>query len=144
MAGLFYGYAGSVLPGLRGADDRVAVDAMQRFNVAIQNGLFGLIFLGALIASGLAVYQNADRRSVFVPTLVALVLYALTLLITFAVNIPLNNRLAAAGPVHRIADPRAVRAAFFGRWTRWHALRTLTCAGAFAAACWALVQHGGN
>jgi uncharacterized membrane protein len=144
MAGLFYAYAGSVMPGLRGADDRTVVDAMQRFNTAIQNGLFLLLFLGALGSTGVAavLHTGAARRPVFVPVVVALVLYALTLLITFAVNIPLNNRLAQAGPAQRLADPGAVRTAFYGRWVRWNIVRTLACAGAFGAMCWALVQYG--
>lgn len=144
MAGLFYAYAGSVMPGLRTADDRTVVDVMQRFNAAIQNGLFGLLFLGALAATatGAYLFRGADVRPVFVPVVVALALYAATLLITFAVNIPLNNRLARSGPPHQIADPAAVRAAFYGRWVRWNTVRALTCAGAFGAACWALVQYG--
>ena len=144
MAGLFYGYAGSVMPGLRGADDRTVIDVMQRFNAAIQNGLFGLIFLGALVATALAAYQHraATDRPVFLPVVVALVLYVLTLLITFGVNIPLNNRLAQAGPAQRIANPGAVRAAFYGRWVRFNTLRALTCTGAFGAMCWALVRYG--
>lgn len=137
MAGLFYAYAGSVLPGLRAADHRTTIDVMQRFNAAIRNGLFGALFLGALVATALAAYlfRSAADRPVFVPVVTALGLYALTLLITFAVNIPLNDRLAQAGPPHRIADPGAVRDAFYGRWVRWNTLRALTCAGAFGAAC---------
>jgi uncharacterized membrane protein len=144
VAGLFYAYAGSVMPGLRAADDRTVVDVMQRFNVAILNGLFRLLFLGALVSTGVAAYlfRGAGGRTVLVPVVVALALYALTLLVTFAVNIPLNNRLAQAGPAQRIADPAAVRAAFYDRWVRWNTVRTLTCAGAFGAASWALVEYG--
>lgn len=144
MAGLFYAYAGSVMPGLRGADDRTVIDVMQRFNAAIQNGLFGLIFLGALIATGVAAYQNraAADRPVFLPVVVALALYVLTLLITFGVNIPLNNRLAQVGPPQGIANPAEVRAAFYGRWVRSNIIRAFTCTAAFGAMCWALVQYG--
>ena len=144
MAGLFYAYAGSVLPGLRRAADRTLVDAMQRINVAIRNGPFLVLFLGGLLFTGAAaaLHTGAAHRPVLVPLLVALVLYAATLVVTFAVNIPLNDRLDAAGPPDRIADPAAVRAAFLGRWVRWNLVRTATSAGAFAAACWALVRHG--
>ncbi len=143
MAGLFYAYAGSVMPGLRRAADRTVVDAMQRINVAIQNPLFLVLFLGGLLFTGAAAVLHAGRGDVLVPLLAALVLYALTLVVTFTVNIPLNNRLAAAGPVERIADPAAVRAAFYDRWVRWNTVRTVTSTGAFAAACWAVLRHGG-
>jgi uncharacterized membrane protein len=138
MAGLFYAYSCSVMPGMRQADDRAAVEVMQRINVAIQNPLFLLSFAGALVFTGIAVFQNAGTTDVFVPLLVALLLYAATLLVTAVVNIPLNNRLHAAGTS---GDPTAVWAAFFPRWVRWNHLRTLTSTGAFAAACWALVQY---
>ncbi len=136
MAGVFYAYAGSVMPGLRRADDRTVVDAMQRINVAIQNPLFGLIFIGALVASGAATFAHANDTEIFVPLLIAFLLYAATLLITFVLNIPLNNRLAAAD----VNDPGPARRAFLAPWIRWNTLRTLTSVGAFAAACWALHQ----
>ena len=38
MSGVYASYAFSVMPGLRGVDDRTFVDVMQRFNVAIGPG----------------------------------------------------------------------------------------------------------
>ncbi len=144
MAGLFFGFANAVMPGLRRTDDRTFVAAMQRFNASIQNGLFALVFLGALVATGWAAWLHRGDRPVFLPVLIALGLYVVTLLITFGVNIPLNNRLDAAGDPQRVADPRAVRKAFYGPWVRWNALRTLTCMGAFGSICWALVRHSAS
>ena len=148
MAGLFYAYSGSVMPGMRQASDRAAVEVMQRINVAIQNPLFIVLFLGSLVLTGIAVVQNSGTSEVFVPLLIALLLYAATLLVTFAINIPLNNRLNAAGLGEKAegkggndGDPSAVWAAFFPRWVRWNVVRTLTSTGAFAAGCWALLQY---
>lgn len=141
MAGLFYAYAGSVMPGLRRAADRSAVDAMQRINVAIQNPLFLLLFLGSLGFTGAAVFQNRDRPDVAGPLLIALFLYAATLAVTFAANIPLNNRLDRLGDA-ALADPQRQRAEFFTPWVRWNLVRTVTSLGAFGAAAWALVEHG--
>ncbi|GIF38499.1 anthrone oxygenase family protein [Actinoplanes xinjiangensis] len=143
MAGLFYAYAGSVMPGLRRAADRSAVDAMQHINVAIQNPLFGLIFVGALVCTAIAVFQNRDRTDVAGPLLIALVLYAATLAVTFAANIPLNNRLDRLGAAAR-TDPERQRAEFFTPWVRWNLVRTVTSTGAFGAAAWALVEHGAH
>lgn len=144
MAGLFFAYANSVLPGLHKADDRTFIAAMQRFNASIQNGLFALVFGGALIAVCLAAWLFRGDRPVLVPVLIALVLYVVTLIVTFAVNIPLNNRLDAAGPAQQVIDPQAVRAAFYGPWVRWNLVRTLTCIGAFGSSCWALVRHSAS
>ncbi|MDR6316878.1 DUF1772 domain-containing protein [Actinoplanes couchii] len=144
MAGLFYGFAGSVMPALRGTDDKTVIDVMQRINVSIQNPVFGLLFVGSLIATGVATFQqfSAGHPSVWIPLAIGLLLYVATLVITFGVNIPLNNRLAAAGPARGVTDPKRVRDAFFGPWVRAHHLRTLTNTGAFVAVVWALIQHG--
>ena len=140
MAGLFWAYAGSVMPALRGADDRTVVDVMQRINVAIVSPLFVLIFLGALGCTAVAAVLHRGQRAVLIPLLIALLLYAVTLIITMAANIPLNNRLADAGPAAGLADPAAVRSAFYPSWVWWNTARTLTSVGAFVAACWALLQ----
>ncbi|MGP3926838.1 hypothetical protein [Streptomyces sp. 8N616] len=55
MAGLFYAFAISVMPGLGRTDDRTFVDAMQKMNAAILNGWFAIGFAGALVLTALAV-----------------------------------------------------------------------------------------
>jgi uncharacterized membrane protein len=137
MAGLFYAYSGSVMPGLREAEDRTVVDAMQRINIAIQNPLFLLIFLGALAVTGVAAFLHRDETAVLVPLLVAFLLYAVTLLITFVRSIPLNNRLAAGD----LADATEIRGFFLEPWIRWNTVRTVTNFGAFLAGGIALLQQ---
>ena len=109
MAGLFFTYANSVLPGLGKADDRTLVDAMQRINVAILNGWFGLAFAGALLTTiAAAVLHLRDGGRPALPWIVAgLVLYVVVLVITFAVNVPLNDELARGRG--RRPDPRSRR-----------------------------------
>jgi uncharacterized membrane protein len=142
MAGLFYSYSISVMPALRRTDAAVFVEVMQRINTAIQNGWFALGFGGALVFSAAAaiLYAFSGPAAVLVPVIIGLVLYAAQLAVTFGVNIPLNNRLDAAGSPGRTADPTAARAAFETRWVRWNHARTVLCTGAFSSFCWALVQ----
>jgi uncharacterized membrane protein len=144
MAGLFYAYSGSVMPGMRRAADRSAVDVMQRINTAIQNPLFLLLFMGSPVLTAVALFQNSEHPRVAGPLLAALLLYVATLAVTFAVNIPLNNRLDRLGDPAALADPGEQRAAFFTPWTRWNAVRTVTSTGAFLAGAWALVEHGAH
>ncbi|MEU8928226.1 hypothetical protein AB0D10_46310, partial [Kitasatospora sp. NPDC048545] len=47
MAGLFFAFDVSVMPGLAAGDDRTYVTAMQHINKSIENGMFGLVFVGA-------------------------------------------------------------------------------------------------
>ena len=65
------------------------------------------------------------------------------MIITFAVNVPLNDALKAAGDPDRIADLGAVRDHFNeARWAAFNLVRTLLSAGAFVSLMWALVVHG--
>ena len=137
MAGLFAAFSYAVLPGLGRAGDAVFVESVQRINVAILNGWFGLCFGGALVCSAVAAVLL--RGGPALPWVLAgLLLYAATLAITFTVSVPLNDRLAAAGA----ADPAAARAAFETAWVRWNVLRSVLSLAAFGCLAWALVLHG--
>ncbi len=99
MAGLFAAFWYAVMPGLARASDLAFVDGMQRINVAILNGWFGLCFAGALVFPVLAavLHAGAERRSVLPWIVAGAVLYLVVLVVTFAANVPLNDRLDAAG-----------------------------------------------
>ncbi|MER5864939.1 anthrone oxygenase family protein [Kitasatospora sp. NPDC002040] len=145
-AGLFFAYSCSVMPGLAKADDRTFVETMQRINVAILNGWFMLVFLGAIVFTLLAVvlqFRGGDRR--LLPWLIAAaVLYTVVLMVTGAVNVPLNDQLAAAGSLDRIPDAAAVREAFETTWVRWNTVRTVAATAGFGCLVAALVTGGRN
>src|SRR4051794_32329354 len=83
VAGLFFAYSCSVMPALRGVDDRTFVDTMQRINVAIVNGWFLLAFLGAAAFGVLAAFLRFGRPG-FGWVLAGAVLYLATIAITAA------------------------------------------------------------
>lgn len=143
IAGLFYAYTYSVMPGLGRAGDRTFVEAMQRINVAILNGWFFLIFIGALvftIAAGVLYLPNTQRGAL--PWIVAaVVLYVVVLAVTGRINVPLNDQLNAAVTVNA-ADFAAARERFEATWVRWNLVRTVACTAAFGCLTWALVLHG--
>ncbi|MFC4536248.1 DUF1772 domain-containing protein [Sphaerisporangium dianthi] len=141
MAGFFYSYVCSVMPGLRRADDRTFVGAMQQINVAIINGWFFLCFLGAAatIALAVALHFAGDGPRLLPWLLAALVLYAAQLGITFAVNVPLNDELGAAGAPDGMAGLADVRERFETRWVRWNLARTLAATAAFGCLIAALL-----
>ena len=134
VAGLLFGFACAVMPGLRRIDDAAFVAVMQSINRRILNGWFLLCFIGAplLTVGALAVEVIGDRARVL-PIAAAVVLTAVSYLITAAVNVPLNNALDAS-----TADPAQARAMFEARWVRWHIGRTLASTAAFGGLVWAL------
>ncbi|MFF1556370.1 DUF1772 domain-containing protein [Streptomyces sp. NPDC058279] len=139
MAGLYFAFDVSVIPGLGRGDDETYVTAMRNINEAIDNGLFGLLFLGAFLATGVAAaqQQRGGRPHTARWAWTAFALYALSLVVTALVNLPLNARLARAG-----SDFSAARAGFGTRWRAGNIVRTLACATALAALGRALTLHG--
>ncbi|MGW3186157.1 anthrone oxygenase family protein [Kitasatospora sp. NPDC001119] len=144
MAGLFFAFDVSVMPGLAAGDDRTYVTAMQHINKSIENGLFGLVFVGAFAATGLAAWllHKAGRRQAALWAGLATTLYVVALIVTMGVNIPLNNELAAAGDPSQIHDFAAVRAKFADSWVPVNMLRTALCTGGLLALTRSLVLYG--
>jgi uncharacterized membrane protein len=143
-AGVFGLYAHTIMRGLGKTDDRTFVGAFQAIDRAIMNPLWMLTFFGALLLSGLAavLYLREDDGGVLPWVVAALVLYALVVVITMAVHVPLNDDIKAAGDPARI-DVATVRAAFHEtRWVAWNVVRTLASTAAFGCLTWALVLHG--
>jgi uncharacterized membrane protein len=143
IAGLYYAYACSVMPGLGDTDDRTFVDAMQQINEAIQNPVFFLTFVGAplLVIWAMVVARRSSSAEVLRWLAIALVLYAVGFVITGALNIPLNNDLEDAGDPARIADLAAVRDDFEGPWVAWNIVRTVATVASFGALMPAVLAH---
>ena len=136
MAGLFAAYSYAVMPGLARTGDRTFVEAMQQTNAAILNGWFGICFAGSAVFAAAAVLLHLGRPGL--SWIVAgLVLYVAVLVITFRINVPLNNRLAAVGVP--VADAGAARAAFEDVWVRWNVVRAVCSTAAFGCLVAALV-----
>jgi uncharacterized membrane protein len=144
MAGLFYAYTISVMPGLASSDDRTFVIAMQNIDSAIRNAAFFAAFVGAFVFTLIAaiLQQRRGRRAAARWIVASLVLYVVTLAITMGINVPLNDQLAAAGDPSQIVDLAAVRANFEGLWVATNAVRTVACTLALACLGRALSLHG--
>jgi len=142
-AGLFFTWANAVMPGLRRVDDRAFVAVMRRMNVAIVNPLFLVVFLGAPVLTAVAAAAHLDpqRRDALPWILAGLGFGLAVLVVTFTVNVPLNNALDAAGEPDTVADAAPVRAAFESRWVRWNVLRAVSAAAALACLAWAAAAY---
>jgi uncharacterized membrane protein len=145
MTGVFHLYSHTVMPGLGRTDDRTFVGAFQAIDRAIINPLFLVTFLGAVvfIGSATAASFGSSSRSMLPWLVAALVLYLVVLVITFRINVPLNDAIKAAGNPDRIADLRAVRERFNeAQWLRWNTVRAVASTAAFGCLTWALVLYG--
>jgi len=145
MAGVFGLYTHTIMPGLRRTDDRTFVAAFQSIDKAIINPWFLASYLGALVFTGLAaaLHLSSDAGSALPWIAAAFVLYLTAFVITFAVNVPLNDSIKAAGHPDRIGDLAAVRMRFNeARWAAWNLVRTFMSTAAFVCLTWALVAYG--
>lgn len=138
MAGVFFAFTTSVMPGLHAVDDRTFVAAMQQFNAAIQNGLFLLVFAGALVLPVIAAVLLARAGRPYRWIVAAAVVYLIVLGLTIGVEVPLNDQLAQAS----LADATRARQDFEGTWVPVNDVRTalnviaLACLGRGMVAGW--------
>jgi uncharacterized membrane protein len=145
VTGVIFLYASTIMPGLRRTDDRTFIGAFQQIDTAIINPWFMFSFFGALVFTGLALvlHLDAEVRSPLPWIVAALVLYVGVVVITIAVNVPLNDAIKAAGAPDQIADLAAVRERFnAARWVRWNLVRMVASLIGFGCLAWALVLQG--
>lgn len=129
MAGLFFGWVVSVIPGLARVSDRSYVSTMQSINRAIVNPLFLAVFLGTALALGTAAVVHFRsgymKRGWWLAT--ATGTYTVGVLgVTIGGNIPLNDALERFDPDGATdAAFTAQRNRYETPWNRWHNLRTV-------------------
>ncbi|MFI7398920.1 DUF1772 domain-containing protein [Streptomyces sp. NPDC049541] len=134
IAGVYYIFACCVMPALARSEDRVYVEVMRNINDVIQNPVFFLSFMGALLAAVSSWQLRGQPYRWWVWA--ALAAYALGFLTTVAVNIPLNNDLA------NMKDPTAARAHFEHVWVAWNVVRAVVSTVAVGCLVRALMLYG--
>jgi uncharacterized membrane protein len=142
VAGAFVLYAHTIMPGLRKTGDRTFVAAFQQLDRAIINPWFMITAFGGALVLTLAAGLASVGTPALPPIAAAFGLYLVAVIITIAVNVPLNDAIKAAGdPAH--IDVAQVRARFNeARWAAWNLVRVLTSVPAFGLLAWALVRFG--
>ncbi|MDA0180041.1 DUF1772 domain-containing protein [Solirubrobacter phytolaccae] len=140
VTGAFALYAHAIMPGLKTTDDRTFVAAFQSIDRAIINPWFMLFgFLGALVLT-LAATLTQLGRDPLPWVAVALGLYVIVVVITLAVNVPLNDAIKAATDLD---DAAAIRERFHeARWAAFNLVRVVLSTAAFGCLLWALVVYG--
>lgn len=131
IAGFFYAYSVSVMPGLDDAAPQVAIEAMQGINRVVRNpAFFVTFFLTPAVTALAAVFQfRARRRGAAGAMLLAVLVYLAGAFVpTLVVNVPMNEALADIKGGDVVAGAGAIWADFSPRWTAWNDLRTAASA----------------
>ena len=130
MAGLFYSYSYSVVPGLKLLTDTEYIRSMQSINKAIQNPVFFICFFGAPLLLPVSTYLNYFQHPPlrFWLLLAATFLYLIGVFgVTIFGNIPLNNMLEKFNLLNASKDSISLqRTLFEGRWNNLNTIRTIS------------------
>jgi uncharacterized membrane protein len=131
LAGLFWTFQVSVIPGLADVEDVAYVRTFQAINERIQNAWFLVVFMGTtpLVIAALVLQWSSGDVAALVAA--GLVLELAVLAITAGGNIPLNNALAGRDAVTP-ETAAAARADFESRWNRLNLVRALVSVAGFA------------
>jgi uncharacterized membrane protein len=140
VAGIFFAFSTFVMTALGRLPPAHGIEAMQSINVAVINPWFMAAFFGTavvcivLIVGGLL---HASASSAIL-LLAGGALYLLgCILVTIALNVPLNNALAAVKPESAPAAELWTR--YLRDWTFWNHVRTTASLAAAAAFILALL-----
>ncbi|TDU89995.1 putative membrane protein [Kribbella voronezhensis] len=144
MGGVFYAFGTAVMGSLQRMPAGQGAAAMNLINVRIQNPLFLLIFMGtALVCVALgiiALVKDAPGKWWLVAG-AALYLVGV-IVVSFAVNIPLNDKLATFDP--NSAAGAAEWLNYLAKWNPANNLRAVSCALGVVAFGLALASGAGS
>jgi uncharacterized membrane protein len=129
MAGLFFAFSISVMPGLDAIKADQAIPAMQSINQKIQNAVFLPVFIFAPIApavTGVFLLIHGQKTAGIIFLLAAAIYVLGAFVPTVAVNIPMNDDLDAAQVPTSAQEAALLWSDYSSRWTRWNHLRAVT------------------
>ncbi len=128
VGGVFFGFSNFVMAGLGRIPPEQGVAAMNSINVTVINPAFMTALFGTgllcLVAAALSLGSLAALDAKLI--LAAALLYVLGCDgVTMALNVPLNNALAAVTP--GTPEATALWTRYLNDWTLWNTVRTAAC-----------------
>jgi len=140
--GFFYAWVCSTMWGLDNAEPAVAIEAMQAMNASVRNAVFAPAFFGTpvalLAAAGLA-FASRLRTAALAFGAACLVYLLGGLVLTMAVNVPMNEVLAAIEVPADSQEARRLWQDYSTPWQFWNVVRTIASGIALALTGLALV-----
>lgn len=139
VAGLLFAFSAFVMNALARLPPEQGIAVMQSINVAVLNPLFFTVFFGtAVLCVVLAVaafFRWGEAGAIYLVAGSLLYLVG-TIGVTIALNVPLNDALAAVAPNN--AEGAGVWTRYIVSWTAWNHVRTIAALMALASFIMAL------
>ncbi len=126
IAGFFYAFSVTVMPGLDLAAPAVAIEAMQKINEAVRNPVFFVTFFLTPVfcaVAGIGAGLGGARVAAACLLGAAAIYMVAAFLPTAQINVPMNRALDHVSPT--TPDGAAVWAEYTARWTWWNTARTV-------------------
>lgn len=133
--GFFYAWICSTMWGLDAADPVVAIKAMQAMNDSVRNMVFAPAFFGTPFALAIAAalaFAAGRRKAASAFGAAALVYVCGGLLLTIAVNVPMNEALATIDATTDSARAQSIWQAYSKPWQAWNTVRAIASGIALA------------
>ena len=133
LFGFFYAWVCSTMWGLDAADPRVAIAAMQAMNASVRNAIFAPAFFGTpvvLLITTLVLAATAQRGAMAWFAAATLLCALLGVILTMAVNVPMNEALAQIVVPDDIETARAIWSDYSPDWQFWNQMRTIATGAA--------------
>lgn len=135
--GFFYAWVCSTMWGLDATDPRVAIQAMQAMNASVRNPVFAPAFFGTpvlLFLSAVVLWHHNRRASATLFGLSSVIYLCLGMILTMAVNVPMNEALAQTPVPDDIDAARQIWLNYSPDWQFWNQFRTIASGLSFAIA----------
>ncbi|WP_454849627.1 anthrone oxygenase family protein [Rhizobium binxianense] len=132
MTGFFFAFSNPVMPAFRQLEADIFVDAFNSINVSVRNGVFFAAFFAPLPLLLVAALLDGRARLMW---LAALVVYAIVVVQTRMINVPINELFKAI-----TAAPPANWEELRDRWALSNIVRTLLTALAFSLSLFAAIR----
>lgn len=142
IAGAFFSFSVGIMEALRRIPANEGMAAMQSINVVILNPLFLGVFIGtALLSIVLAVVSLLNWNGSGSGYMLAggLFYFLGTFVVTIALNVPLNNVLAAADPTATAGHD--IWNNYLSNWTLWNHVRTVASLTSMALLIFGLIHQ---
>ncbi len=126
--GFFYAWVCSTMWGLDDAAPHVAIEAMRAMNASVRNIVFAPAFFATpfvLVATAALARRLRLHRAALFFLAAGLVYLVGGMVLTLAINVPLNDALAAATVPGDTAGAQRVWDDYSGRWQAWNLARTV-------------------
>jgi len=126
--GIFYAWVCSTMWGLDETDPRVAIAAMQAMNASVRNAFFfPAFFVTPIVAAvtGVAMRVSGRRPASWWFFATACVYLIGGLVLTMAINVPMNRELADLAIPSTVDEARRIWGDYSGPWQSWNTIRTI-------------------